>query len=179
MLKRYQKSLVFCKNSGFTLIELLVVVLIIGILSAVAVPMYQTAVDKTQFSTLLAVGQAFKEDQEIFYLANGHYSQNLNEIQPSLPSGWIINASGSAASSNSQILRLEMPVYFVLVNTPQRPNSLVIYYDKVNSPNAGKRHCYAYNDYGERGVKVCKSFGGVLLEGSSTCNGRCTIYRLP
>lgn len=74
MNKIYQKVFPGSPTAGFTLIELLVVVLIIGILAAVAVPRYETAVDKARFSTLMALTKAVKTDQELFYLANGFFT---------------------------------------------------------------------------------------------------------
>lgn len=62
------------QKQGFTLIELLVVVLIIGILSAVALPQYTKAVQKARFAAeVLPVVDAFKKGSDIFLLENGGY----------------------------------------------------------------------------------------------------------
>ncbi len=68
------------KNAGFTLIELLVVVLIIGILSAVALPQYQKAVWKARLSQVQIAFNTFQKGIDLWLLGNGFPSDHRSFI---------------------------------------------------------------------------------------------------
>lgn len=87
MSKTYQQSFSDIKTAGFTLIELLVVVLIIGILSAVALPQYERAVMKTRVMSLMPMLRAINDAQQRYYMANGTYTISFDDLDISLPSG--------------------------------------------------------------------------------------------
>ena len=73
-MKKASKS----KVSGFTLIELLVVVLIIGILSAVALPQYQKTVLKSRTTEAWANLSALHTAAKLYCLENPDSSDNLS-----------------------------------------------------------------------------------------------------
>lgn len=172
------KNLSLGRLGGFTLIELLVVVLIIGILASVALPQYTTAVDKARYSTLMAVTKAIKTEQELFYLANGRYTTDINELNPSLPEGWSI-VGPSAATSGKQSVSISNISYVNTRNEQGALNAFLMYYD--HSPRPNRIDCYAYKGSGhdeEREKRLCRALGGVEDAEIGNCNGTCIVYRL-
>ncbi len=73
------------KNQGFTLIELLVVVLIIGILSAVALPQYEKAVEKSRASEAMTLVAAIGRAEQLYYMANGEYAGDIGKLDFDFP----------------------------------------------------------------------------------------------
>lgn len=78
---------------GFTLIELLVVVLIIGILAAVALPQYQKAVLKSRFAAVKPLLKAVVDAQTVYFMENGKFSGDFEELDIQLPQGTPVSAS--------------------------------------------------------------------------------------
>lgn len=75
-------------KKAFTLIELLVVVLIIGILSAIALPQYEKAVEKSRAAEPMTLLNALGKAQEVYYMANGTYADSFNLLDVEIPSSY-------------------------------------------------------------------------------------------
>ncbi len=73
----YRSGFSLTLNKGFTLIELLVVVLIIGILSAVALPQYKKAVEKARLAEALQVVSNFQKGVDALCLADPNFSGEI------------------------------------------------------------------------------------------------------
>ena len=158
-------------KKGFTLLELLVVVLIIGILAAIALPQYKTAVDKANWSTMLEAVKALENEQKLYYLVNGSYSNDITQLSGSFPG----ECDNNGNCKNFQLyLSPNKYIYGMLKkNKVGIDNALIIFLE------SGARECYAYSNSGERGRKLCASIGGIKqTEDNAACGGSCTIYSI-
>jgi len=71
MIKRIRKFL--RSKAGFTLVELMIVMVIVGILAAVAVPIYRTNVKKAMASEGAALVGSVRTGERVYFAENGAY----------------------------------------------------------------------------------------------------------
>ena len=139
-------------KKAFTLVELLVVVLIIGILSAIAIPMYQGAVDKSHWSTMLPGAKAIKDAEEAIKMTNGAYTDNMANLDVTMNNADLtFNLVTPNNTADPNVIRV--------TNSKLNNVRLASYLDD-NPVMGGQLHCEALkND--ERANKLC----GKLLMG--------------
>jgi len=151
-------------KQGFTLIELLVVVLIIGILSAVALPQYTRAVEKARMTEALSLLTAIGKAEELYYLANGAYATSFEVLDFQIP-GESVNYAGEGVKTRNFECRLfskESSVTHGTLAACQRiPRSS--FYALMYTADS-RIACRWYSPEGE---KFCKSMGQDALDATS------------
>ena len=68
------------RRKGFTLIELMVVVIIVGILAAVAVPMYRANVRRSMASEGKALVGSVKTAERVYYSEHNEYTTTFGSL---------------------------------------------------------------------------------------------------
>ena len=149
------------KNHAFTLIELLVVVLIIGILSAIALPQYKIAVYKARLTNVAILMKAIKQANQAYYLANGVYSNDPDEWDISLPP--IRTVSGQNSSQGN--IALENGIKFQLVKEKTESASYPRVQGWLEDEKVRLWTAYATDEWRcytrrtDEGARICRAMG--------------------
>ncbi len=155
------------KNQGFTLIELLVVVLIIGILSAIALPQYESAVEKSRLSEAMINAKAITDASQRYFQANPNETTitNKNQIAD-------VDLKGGAWQSDNATFKTKLFIYKLggangrvdVYRTDGDSISSYIYHlwqKPELSEGEVLKGCSAGSEDQETGEQMCKFFLGV------------------
>ena len=142
-------------KKGFTLLELLVVVLIVGILSAIALPQYKMIVAKSRVTEAVVAMKSLSDAQEVCYMTQGTYTGELDKLD--------INISDI---SNYYLYSCYEDKFASCVARPKKDGYPVLEFVFLNHATKGGKHwCQTFDSdllttQGKaRAVEICKTLG--------------------
>ena len=134
-------------------------------------PQYQNAVLKSHYLKIAPILAKLKNDQEVFYMANGHYASTWEELNIDLPTGARLSEEGPGTFYLGEGHRREYwttTTYRIYVGHlgGQSGLEMAFYFDNSDLTYAGKHLCIAYKTQ-PRAVALCKNIGTYDSENDS------------
>lgn len=139
---------------GFTLIEVMIVIMIIVIITAVLMPHYERAIEKTKVSEALLVTRAIADANRMYNLKNGEYTSDMDNLDIQIPGkhGFLNekNKDSNLFSYSAGIGGEEEDIAMADRLPSDTFYSLIIY---------NKKNGVGCKYFSERGKKFCMSLG--------------------
>ncbi|WP_458401365.1 type IV pilin protein [Candidatus Avelusimicrobium sp.] len=153
-------------KKGFTLIELLVVVLIIGILSAVALPQYTKAVEKARAAEALVLLRNIADANNRYYMSNGEFTWDLTNLDIDIP-------GDSVAYEDMQRKQTKYFLYGARATSSTDTTNVIAIANRIPADGFYSLRIFAHDrnvycrGYNEEGDNVCKRISGAASKSGS------------
>lgn len=165
--------------AAFTLVELVIVVLIVGVLTAMAVPQFQVAVASTRLATVINVTRALKDAQERRLMRFGHYSDSLAGLGYSLPVDCVDQGGGQAICEKTKYDVGHMDVIGDVAGFTDINGYLMYYAFPTEQPDkANQTECLALEN-NRIAASVCEGYGGEKVGTHTSWVGTFDRYSIP
>ena len=145
-------------KKGFTLIELLVVVLIIGILSSVALPQYNRAVERARATEAVVQMDALTQAIDRFVLANGFINKSGSELLKSLDI--------ELPDSNKFDRQPYCSTYSCYINIMSEKRDYQLHAYRAKGSRQWNRYCYYQTSLGKGVCEGLRGAGYTVSESS-------------
>ena len=149
-------------KKGFTLMELLIVVVIIGVITSIAVPIYKKAVEKSRASDALTTMQAVAKSEHDWFLVKNKYTKNFSDLDINL-TGEIEDEKLKTTYYNYELLDKGIMAY-------RTNGEYSLYKDyEISQIMCSPSEHYICENFGKLTKEPCQKIGMAWANSNSTC----------
>lgn len=160
-------------KKGFTLMELVVVVLLIGILSAIALPQYQRALERSRVSEALTMLGNISTAERMYYMQSDEFTTNFADLMLKIPvkpkAGDDANNYSSGTGQSFDYDITDCTDQECMIKAQRNTGKYEIRLAGIdNEGSSGTRSCHSSDAFG---IKICRIVCGAnpMPESGGSC----------
>ena len=145
-------------NGGFTLIELLVVIIIIGVLSAIALPTFLSQANKAKEVEAINFIDYMNTEQNSYYMEKTNFKQQLTDFDYT-PSGLEVNTNPDPILSLAGVSHQTENYYYGIkaISDPPTINEAIAHIGFSTNPGLKSYLGVVYIEDGNMKTSLCKA----------------------